>query len=121
MGGGVVNRIEPLNRLRFAIADAKNRRLRTAAEGRLCLSHKGRGKKSRVQRTATFIAAPSPLVGEGITGVSPALDAVRGCPPDRTPHPSAFGCHPLPQGGGGRTSYRSALRMAPSRPMVPPL
>src|SRR5436190_21138756 len=36
------------------------------------------------------IDAPSPLVGEGNTGVSRALNAVRGCQPERTPHPSSL-------------------------------
>src|SRR5213078_4788508 len=42
------------------------------------------------QQIAVLIAAPSPLVGEGYTGASPAFDTVRGCQPDRTPHPSSL-------------------------------
>src|SRR5689334_16206195 len=38
------------------------------------------------QQSAMPIAAPSPLVGEGISGASPAFDAVRGC----QPHPASL-------------------------------
>jgi hypothetical protein len=69
------------------------------------------------------VIAPSPFVGEGCTGISPAFALVRGCQPERTPHPASLREATFSYKGRReeeRLPYRGAMRMAPSRRMVSP-